>query len=179
MNEYYKKPVIVLGLVVPALVLVLLTCAAYYGYSKLNDSYKAKKTVYDKAEKARENKLTLQGRVAQNHEELEKWDKMLAVGTRGSFLDHWKEAEQKFSGKELTRSPHKWLGYSPGLGKGIKQPSNQVTMGFSATYRAMQATLMEVESKLPQMQLDSISMTPDENGGRINFVTKFTIWTQN
>jgi len=179
MNEYYKKPVILLGLVGPVVVLLMLMSGAYYGYSKLNKSYQVKKLVFDKAEKARQNTLALQGKVAMNNKELVQWQGLLANETRGTFVDHWKEAEQKFSGKELTRTPHTWLNYSPGIGKGIKQPSSQVTMAFSATYRAMQATLMEVESKLPQMQLDSISMKPDEVGGRINFTTKFTIWTQN
>ena len=179
MNEYYKKPVILLGLVVPVLVMLLLMSSVYYGHSKLNKSYQVKKLSFDKAEKARQNTLDLQVKVAMNNNELVKWEGLLANENRGTFVDHWKEAEQKFSGKELTRTPHTWLNYSPGIGKDVKQPSSQVTMAFSATYRAMQATLMEVESKLPQMQLDSISMKPDEVGGRVNFTTKFTIWTQN
>lgn len=103
---------------------------------------------------------------------------MLASETRGTFVDHWKAAEEKFKGNELTRSPHNWINYSEGIGKGIDQPSSQVSMGFSATFRAMQLALMEVETKLPQMQLDSIIMKPEKNGGRINFSTQFTVWTQ-
>lgn len=179
MNNYYKQPVAVFGLAIPLLVVLLLAVGVYYGYSKFDKSYKEKKTVYDKAEKVRLYTLNLQGQVAQNSSELEDWKKMLAIETRGTFVDHWKEAEQKFSGKELTRSPHTWTNFSPGIGNGVSQPSSQVTMAFSGTYRAMQASLMEVESKLPQMQLDSMTMTPDEGAGRINFVTKFTIWTQN
>ena len=73
MNEYYKKPVILLGLVAPVVVLLLLMSGVYYGYSKLNKSYQVKKTTYDKAQKARQNTLTLQGQVAMNNDELEKW----------------------------------------------------------------------------------------------------------
>ena len=71
------------------------------------------------------------------------------------------------------------MNYSEGLGKGISQPASQVEMKFTGTYRAMQLALMEVESKLPQLQLDSLVMAPDSGAKKINFTTKFTVWTKN
>jgi len=178
MNSYYKKPVVAIGMVVPLLVILALLMGTIYGFSKLNKSYQGKKLAYKKAEIARQNTMTLQGKVGQNNLVMKQWQNMLATETRGTFIDHWKSAEQKFKGNELTRSPHNWINYSEGMGKGVNQASSQVSMDFSATYRAMQLTLMEVETKLPQMQLDSIIMKPEKNGGRINFSTQFTVWTQ-
>ncbi len=85
----------------------------------------------------------------------------------------------KFSGKELTKTSHNWINYSDGIGKGIDQPASQVNMSFSATYRAMQLALLEMETKLPNMQLDSLTITPDTNSDSINFETTFTVWTGN
>ncbi len=165
-------------MVAPLLVIAIVLSGVLYGLSKVSTSYQEKKMAYDRAEKARQNTLLLQGKVAQNDVMMKQWQNMLASETRGTFVDHWKTAEQKFKGNELTRSPHNWINYSEGIGKGIDQPSSQVSMEFSATYRAMQLALMEVETMLPQMQLDSIIMKPEKNGGRINFSTQFTVWTQ-
>ena len=41
----------------------------------------------------------------------------------------------------------------------------------------MQLALLEVETKLPHMQLDSLTMTPADDGESINFNTTFTVWT--
>ena len=60
----------------------------------------------------------------------------------------------------------------------MNQSASQVEMNFSATFRAMQMLLIEIESTLPQMQLDSLSMSPD-TGGKLNFKTIYTVWTKN
>jgi len=39
--------------------------------------------------------------------------------------------------------------------------------------------LLEMETKLPNMQLDSLTITPDTNSDSINFETTFTVWTGN
>ena len=112
-----------------------------------------------------------------NADTLKEWDRLLKTETRGSFLEHWKTAEGNFTGKELTKTSHNWVNYSEGIGRGVSQPASQVNMSFSATYRAMQLALMEMETTLPNMQLDSMTMTPDSNGKGLNFKTKFTVWT--
>jgi len=179
MTSYYKKSVAIFGLVLPLLGLGLLACACLYGVSSVKKKFASKKVAYDKAQIAEQKTTQLQGRVASNGTHLKDWQKVLSSETRGTFVEHWKVAEKKFSGQEFTRAPHNWVNYSEGLGKGISQPASQVEMKFSGTYRAMQLALMEIESKLPQLQLDSLSMTPDSSGGKLNFTTKFTVWTQN
>lgn len=179
MNSYYKHSVAVFGLTLPLLAVAVVAGACLYGVSSIDQKFKKKHIVYNKAQIEEQKTTELQGRVAQNGNHLKDWQKVLSSETRGSFVEHWKVAEKKFTGKEFTRAPHNWVNYSEGLGKGIDQPASQVEMNFSATYRAMQLALMEIESKLPQLQLDSLTMTPDNSGEKLNFKTKFTVWTQN
>ena len=176
-NEYYKQSVTVFGIAIPLGLMLVVGLAAMYMSSSTSAEYKKKKLVYDQAQSAMKETVALQGKLQKTSKYLEEWDHMLKTETRGSFLEHWKTAEQRFSGKELTKTSHNWLNYSEGLGKGINQPASQVNMSFSATYRAMQLALMEMETKLPQMQLDSMTMTPSSNGESLNFNTKFTVWT--
>ncbi len=177
MNDYYKQSVTVFGIAVPCLFMVLIAGVALYMSSSTSTEYKKKKKAYDKAQVAMKQTMQLQGEVQETGEYLKEWDHMLNTETRGTFLEHWKTAEKKFSGKELTKTSHNWVNYSEGLGKGITQPASQVNMSFSATYRAMQLAMLEMETKLPNMQLDSLSMTPDSSGDSINFETTFTVWT--
>lgn len=179
MNSYYKQSVIVFGWVIPLLLMLAVILGMFYWSSDIDAKYKKKKSAYGRAQKAQQKMMELQGRVGQTGPLLASWENMLSTETRGTFLEHWKTAESKFSGRELTRSPHSWVNYSDGLGRGLKQPASQVNMSFSATFRAMQLALMEVESKLPQMQLDSLTMVPEEgNSNTLNFKTTFTVWTQ-
>ena len=176
-NEYYKQSVTVFGIVIPLVLMLVVGLAALYMSSSTATEYKKKKVVYDQAQTEMKATVALQTQLQEKGKYIEEWDKMLKTETRGSFLEHWKTAEAKFSGKELTKTSHNWLNYSEGLGKGINQPASQVNMSFSATYRAMQLALMEMETKLPQMQLDSMTITPSSNGESLDFKTKFTVWT--
>ena len=177
MSEYYKKSVAVFGIGLPMLLMAIIAGVALYMTSSVSGDYAVKKKNYDKSQLALRQTMELQGKVKKNEKLLAEWDRLMRSETRGSFLEHWKEAEKKFTGKELTKSSHNWLNYSEGLGKGISQPASQVNMSFSATFRAMQTALMEMESTLPNMQLDSLTMTPDSSGKGINFKTTFTVWT--
>ena len=177
MSDYYKQPVAVFGLALPMLVIVIIAGVVIYMSSSVSREYASKKKQYDISLNAKRESMELLGRVNANKKLLSVWDGMMRSETRGTFLEHWKNAEKKFTGKELTKSSHNWTKYSEGLGRGIGQPASQVKMTFLATYRAMQTALMEMESTLPQMQLDSLTMSPDSNGKGINFETTYTVWT--
>ncbi len=177
MNEYYKKSVALFGMGIPLLLMAVIGGVALSMSSSVGADYKKKKKAYDMAQKTLRETMQLQGKVNENAGFLKAWDHLMATETRGSFLEHWKTAEKKFSGKELTKSSHNWINYSEGIGRGVSQPASQVNMSFTATFRAMQLSLMEMESKLPNMQLDSIKMTADNSGKAIKFNTTFTVWT--
>jgi len=178
MSSYYKNSVAVFGIALPLLGIGLLGAGAYYGSSVISKKYKVKKVAYDKAQVAERHTLQLQAQVGQNGATLKNWQNLLSTETRSTFVDHWKVAEGKLSGNEFTRAQHNWLNYSEGLGKGVLQPASQVEMTFAATYRAMQMALLEIESELPQLQLDSLTMSPGAAGGKLNFKTTYTVWTQ-
>lgn len=177
MNNYYKQSVVAFGIVIPLILILVVIGVAFYFSSSIGSEYKKKKMAYDKERQAMQHTMALQGKVQSTADYVKEWDNLLATETRGTFLEHWKRAEEKFSGKELTKTSHNWTNYSGGLGKGVGQPASQVNMSFSATYRAMQMAMLEMETKLPQMQLDSLTIKPDRNGETVNFNTTFTVWT--
>jgi len=179
MNSYYKNAITVFGIILPLFCLVVLGGIALYIASAVKKEHTKKSVVYKTAQQEELKMTQMQGEVAQNDQYLKNWRENIDSETRGSFLEHWKEAENKFSGKDLSRSPANWVNYSEGLGKGINQPASQVEMKFTGTYRAMQLALMEIETKLPQLQLDNFAMTPDYDAGKLNFSTTFTVWTKN
>ena len=87
------------------LVMAIIGGAALYMSSDVGSEYKKKKTVYDKAQKEMQQVMALQGKVQTNASYVESWDHTMKTETRGTFLEHWKEVEKRFSGKELTGQP--------------------------------------------------------------------------
>lgn len=178
MTSQYEKPILTLGLFLP-LGLILLLILILLGISfKINKNFKVKKGIYDKAQTELKQKKQLEQVVAHNEPLVTIWEESINKETRGSFVEHWKNAEKKFRGAELIRHLPQWRNESVGIGQGSKQPASQVDVSFIGTFRAMQQAFMEVETNLPQMQLDSMTMKPNKNGKLIDFKASYTVWTK-
>ena len=177
MKGNYQKAVGLFGLAIPLFFLVLLISAVLVGKGRVDDTYRLRQQAFDQDLNTRRQIAQLENKMHSEKERLNAWQKMLAAENRSSFTDHWKRASRSFKGKEFQSSLPVWKSQSAGLGKGVKQPASQVTMSFDATFRAMQIALMEMETSLPQMQLDSMSMNPNKEGRTMNFQTTFTLWT--
>jgi hypothetical protein len=178
MSEHYRQPITVFGLILPIMVMLVLIVAVLSYTSSVKKQYAVKKKQYNTSQTAKLKLEALRGEIKVHRPKMKAWDDMLRTETRGSFLKHWKDAAQGFTGKELTKSSRSWINYSEGLGKGISQPSSQVVMSFVGTYRAMQTALTKLETTLPTMQLDSLDMTQDGSGKGVKFTTKHTVWTR-
>lgn len=178
MNTNYKKSVAIFGLVIPLIVILALTAFVLMKASSIRTEYTQKiesSTMNDLSEK--QNKLLVKQAQAES-KTLKSWQDLLGSESRRSFLKHWKTTEKQFKAKEFIRELPTWQNTSTGIGAGIKnQSASQVTMTFDSTYRAMQIAVMEVETRLPQLQLDSLDINPSKDGGTLNFKTTYTVWT--
>ena len=177
MSEHYRQPIAVFGFILPIVVMTILAGGMLFCTSSVNNEFASKKRAYDVSQEAKRQIMKLRGKVETNKPKMDAWDKLLRTETRGTFLEHWKNAAKNFSGKELTKSSRSWINYSEGIGKGVSQPSSQVIMSFVGTYRAMQTALMELETALPTMQLDALDIEQDANGRGVKFTTTYTVWT--
>jgi len=177
MKYRYQKAVAVFGLAIPLFFLVLLIAAVLVAKGRVDDTHQLRGQAYLQDLNTTRQITQLEKKVHDEEEMRDAWQKMLAAENRRSFTEHWKRASGSFKGNEFRSSLPAWKSQSAGLGKNVKQPASQVTLTFDATFRAMQIALMEMETSLPQMQLDSMSMTPNKEGQTMNFQTTFTLWT--
>ena len=95
----------------------------------MNNKFASKKRAYDVSQEAKRQIMKLRGEVETNKPQMDAWDRLLRTETRGTFLEHWKNAAKNFSGKELTKSSRSWINYSEGPWQGgvaAIQPSDYV-----------------------------------------------------
>ena len=172
----YKKSVAVFGLVLPMLVLVLLIVAVIVVKGRVADTYQVRVQTHQQGGNMKRQVGQLEKKVRLEKDVLGAWKTMLSEESRSSFSKDWTEAGRSFKHNEFQSNLPAWKSRSAGLGKNRQQPATQVTMTFNASFRAMQRVLIEMEAKRPQMQMDSMSMIPNEDGKTMNFNTTFTVW---
>ena len=176
MKTDYKKSVAVFGFVLPMLVILLLIVAVLVVKGRVADTYQLRVETHRQGVNMKRQVGQLAKKARSEKEVLGAWKTMLSEQSRSSFAQHWKETSRSFKRNEFQSDLPAWKSKSEGLGKNLKQPANQVTMTFDASFRAMQTALIEMETKIPQMQMDFMHMKPNEDGRTMNFKTTFTVW---
>jgi len=178
MKSNYKQAVVVFGILLPFVCLAVLTFVVYWKAESIHLAYELKVNDQRRDSVAAKQNALLEKKVASQRVELKSWNTLLSKEDRRTFLEHWKTVRKKFKANEFVGERPVWSNASKGLGKEVSQPSSSVTMNFDASYRAMQSAFLEVETELPQMQLDSLEMSPNQDGKTIHFKTVYTVWTQ-
>jgi len=176
MKSDYKKAVGIFGIAIPVIIMLGLALAGVMKASSIHSQYEAKVRLQKKDKMGRMQNAVLEKKVKAQKQELEAWKKLLAQEDRRTFLKHWLVVRKKFKPAEFLGDRPVWSNKSSGLGAGVKTPSSEASMSFDATYRAMQLAFLEVETILPQMQLDSLTMSPNKDGKTIHVQTKYTVW---
>ena len=176
MKTNYKKSVAVFGLAMPLLFLAFLIAAVLVAKGRVSDMYQVRERTHQQGVTMKRQLALLENKVRSKKERLQAWQTMLSQQSRSSFTQDWKDAGRSFKRNEFQSDLPAWKSKSSGLGGKLQQPASQVTMTFDASFRAMQTVLMEMETKLPQMQMDSMSMNPNPDGRTMNFKTTFTVW---
>ena len=63
-----------------------------------------------------------------------------------------------------------------GIGAVSGQPSVQLALAFRGTFGALQSTFLELETKMPQLQLDSMKLSPQRTGNVLEAQLLYTAW---
>lgn len=176
-NQLYKKSIVIFGVALPLLVAAVILIAVIALANGITKKYEGKKIIYDENQTSITLMKILKSKVDKDADQLKRWDDLMTSETRGSCIEHWKVAEEKFKSTELNKLSHNWVNISDGIGSSAVMPASQVKMSFSGTFRAMQLSLLEFETKLPQLQLDRMTVTSDGNSNQLKFDTVFTLWT--
>lgn len=179
MNNHYKKSILLLGVVLPAALIILLFIVGLTKFNGFNVECEKREADFKKVQMLEINSKQLKQAVESNAEQMKLWTKLMDTETRGTFITRLNEIQRQFKATDLKKTSHNWVNISEGIGRANNQPASQVEMSFLGTYSAMQLAMLDLETELPQLQLDSLIMTPvGEESNLIEFDTVFTLWTK-
>ena len=85
---------------------------------------------------------------------------------------------EKLPEKEFQQTAFERLGSASGFGKGSKQKSTGMQFSLRGTYSAVQKALLELETRMPNLQLQELTISPKEatQTSLLNFQVAYTVW---
>jgi len=173
--NFYRQSIIVFGAVIPAVMALAVVALGYFMKNKMTDSFDIKKLNYQAHHQARSEAAKVEQKVVVLRPHLERWDAQLAKEIASEMGTSLTEIMSKLPDKEIQQTAFN-PSSKPGEFGGA-QPSSQISIGLRGTFRTLQKAFLELESKMPQLQLEDISIEPvGTSSYLLNLQLTYTAW---
>jgi hypothetical protein len=177
MNPHYKDPVIVFGLVAPVLLVVLTLGLGVHFRGKFEKTYEARKEQFDTYKIAEKQREVLQKKINSQEPHLNRWMALFEKATTTAVSSFFSGFQKQYEGQEFQLTSIRRTSTTGGIGGASEQPSIQLQLGFRGTFRALQNAFLELETRMPQLQMDSFKISvnqPDKKVLNMNLI--YTAW---
>lgn len=173
----YRQTIILFGIVIPALIAAVIVGTGFFLKSKMVASYNNKQLNYQKYEKGRIAGLEVEAQVTRQRQHLDRWKQQLSEETASSVATNLRAITEHLPSKEIQQTAFERPGASGGFGSASAQTSSQIRIAFRGTYRTLQRAFLELETKMPQLQLQELKMDPSSNQSTLmNLQVTYTAW---
>lgn len=173
----YRQSIALFGLVLPVLIAAAVIGGSYYLKSKMDATYADKHSNYKSYESSRLAGLDLEKQVNQESSHLTRWEGQLSTETASTFTTTFRDIVEHLPTKEIQQTAFEPSSTSGGFGTASAQKSSQLRIAFRGTYRTMQRAFLELETRMPQLQLQDLKIDPSSTqSSLLNFQVNYTAW---
>ena len=175
MNKY-KQSIILFGFALPAILFVAVVIACVVVSGGYVSKAKERETAFLQHNSLQTKVTALQRGTKNKREVIESWDKVIQSDIRPVFQTTLKEILDKYSSKQVSQTAYYKPKATGRIALGGAQDSATLNLEFRGSYLPMQMALLELESRLPQLQLNSLSIGRERGNSELEFDLNYTAW---
>lgn len=173
----YRQPIILFGIVLPILGAAAVVGGGFLLKAKMVSSFENKSTNYKTYEQGRLAGLEIEAQVTRQRQHLDRWEEQLSQETASSVATNLRSILERLPSKEIQQTAFERPSGGGGFGAAAAQNSSQIRIAFRGTYRTMQRAFLDLETRMPQLQLQDIRMDPSlSQSALMNFQVTYTAW---
>lgn len=176
----YRQSIVLFGIVLPLLLLGLLVGLCFVVKTKMAASFTNKEQLFKAFETGRVKAVGMENKIGNQRKHLEYWNTLLAKEAASAVNAHLSAIAEILPSKEYQKAGFDRTASSGGLGSVSAQRSSQIRLSFRGTFRTMQVALLELESRMPQLQLQEMRIVPNASlqnqSPLLNFQVTYTAW---
>lgn len=174
----YKQPIILFGIVIPLVIAAVLIGACVMVKGKFQTSYDNKARYFVGHEQSRMGALGIEAQLNRERKHLERWDELLSEETSSHLATNLRLIGAALPDKEFQQTAFERLGNSSGFGSASAQKSSGLKLSLRGTYRTVQRAFLELETRMPNLQLQELKMDPNlsADSALLNFQVTYTAW---
>jgi len=178
--KFYRQSIILFGIVLPVLACALLAAVGFTLKSKTLESYDNKQTLYRSHEINRVLALNSEKKITIQRPHLVHWNELLAEDPASAVNINLRAIAEILPAKEFQKTAFERSPGRSGFGAAVAQPSSQLRIVFRGTFRTMQHAFLELETRMPQLQLQDLRIDPNSNpqnpSALLSYQVSYTAW---
>jgi len=122
--------------------------------------------------------LGIETELSRQREDLERWNQLLEQETFSHVTTNLRKIGAELPPKEFQQTAFERLGKATGFGNVSAQKSSGLKFNFRGTFRTMQRAFLELETRMPNLQLQELKIDPNSTGDAqlLNFQVTYTAW---
>lgn len=176
--NHYQQSIAIFGFAIPVLIGGAVIGGAAYVKARVSRSFENKLTHYKSYEQNKQAALSLESEISRKREHIDRWEQLLGDETASTVTSNLREIEEGLPSKEFQKTAQEHPASKAGIASASAQKAAQVKLAFRATYRSMQQAFLELESRMPQLQMQELRIDPSTSSGSLNFHVTYTAWEQ-
>ncbi|GAA5131401.1 hypothetical protein JIN84_06680 [Luteolibacter yonseiensis] len=173
----YRQSIAFFGIALPLVAAFAVVGLCYHLKTRVVRSYENKMTNYKTYEMGRLAGLEIEGQVTRQRSHIDRWTKQLAEETASTLTTQLREITETLPNKEIQQTAFEPTKAKAGFGAVSAQNSSQIRIAFRGTFRTMQKAFLELETRMPQLQLQELRIEPNATqSSLLNFQVSYTAW---
>ena len=175
--HFYRQTIIFFGIVVPIIIAAVVVGAGSLIKSKMTESYTSKEKDFKSYEQGRLAALEIESQVIRERKHLDRWNAQLSEETASTVATNLREISEALPSKEIQQTSFERPANNAGFAAASASNSSQIRMAFRGTFRTLQRAFLELETRMPQLQLQEFRMDPNSSqSSMLNFQVTYTAW---
>jgi hypothetical protein len=174
---YYRQSILFFGLIIPLLIAGMVVGGAFYARHNVAESFVAKEKQFKLSEQNKRSADALDKNLVTKRDHVKRWKSLLAEETKSQVNNHIRKIQDSPLGKEFQQTSTESLNTQGGFASVSAQKSSQIRLGFRGTYRALQRAFLDLETRMPQLQMQEIKIDATSSQASMNNVdVTYTAW---
>lgn len=174
----YKQSIILFGIVIPVLIAAVVIGVCAFVRGKITSSFDNKVQYFSGYENSRMGALAIEAQLSRQRADYERWNELTKQETFSLVTTNLRAIGEKLPPKEFQQTAFERLGQSGGFGSVSAQKSSGLKFNFRGTFRTVQKAFLELETRMPNLQLQELKLDPNQTGesALLNFQVTYTAW---
>lgn len=173
----YRQPIILFGVVIPLILALAVIGIGYVVNSKMTESFAEKRRDFLSHQQARSQSASLEKEVQSRRNDLQRWKENLDQETASVVGSNLRSIIEKLPNKEIQQTAFDPSNGNSGFGSASAQNASRIRIAFRGTFTTLQKAFLELETRMPQLVLEDMSLEPATNSPHlITTQVTYTAW---